>query len=346
MKKLAFLVLAAVFLAATPAQASDIVRVEVMSQNLYIGADLGRLLAGEPPAALLQTVQQTNFPERAVEIAEAIDDFNPDLLGLQEVSLISVFDAEGNVLLQLDYLGILMAAIAAEGENYAVASSVTNSDVVLPVDPEAGTSARVVDRDVIIYRTTSTTVSNPQWANFTTNFQVEVFGFPIEFTRGWTAVDAEVGGQSFRFVNTHLEVEGAPCVVGDVPVICQDVQAAELAGELADENLPIVLVGDINAEPGATAYETFASGGYTDTWTIRFPYNNEPGFTCCQSEALDNVESELDERIDHIFISDDDLDPVFTLTTVVGDWEERKTPGGLWYSDHGGPWARMYLRFQ
>ncbi len=50
------------------------VDVRVMSQNLYIGADLGRLLAGEPPAAIIQTIQQTDFAARAVQIAKAIHD--------------------------------------------------------------------------------------------------------------------------------------------------------------------------------------------------------------------------------------------------------------------------------
>lgn len=342
MKRIALLIAVFVVLGvATPASAHHRSRVEVMSQNLYIGADLDRLLQGEPPAALLETVQQTDYPGRAVEIAQGIDAFDPDLLGLQEVSLISVFDSNGNVLFELDYLNILMAAISAEGESYAVASTVTNSDVTLPVDPAAGTFARVVDRDVIIYRTATTSVSNPVSANFGTNFTVDFGGFPLEFTRGYTMVDATVGSQQFTFVNTHLEVANAPCLTADGPVVCQDVQADELAGVLADIPGSMVLVGDINAEPGMDAYETFASNDYLDTWTVRYPYNDESGVTCCQSETLDNVENQLTERIDHIFIRQ--IDPYWVVTTVVGDWDQRKTPGGLWYSDHGGPWARLYL---
>ncbi len=346
MKRIALFAIAVfvTVLAAAPAQAnhSQSARLEVMSQNLYIGADLDRLLQGENPAELLQTVQQTDFPSRAVEIAQGIDDFNPDLIGLQEVSIISVFDSTGNVLFELDYLAILMQAIGAEGENYAVAAEVTNSDVTLPVDPAAGTFARVIDRDAIIYRTATASVANATSANFSTNFAVELNGFPIEFTRGYNAVDAVVDGREFRCVNTHLEVSGAPCLTESGPVICQDVQAAELHEALADEELPVILVGDINAEPGETAYETFASNGYLDTWTVRYPYNDESGVTCCQSELLSNVENQLDKRIDHIFISED-VNVWFAVTTVVGDWDQRKTPSGLWYSDHGGPWARLYV---
>ena len=349
MKRIALLALAVfvTVLAAAPAQAThnQSPPLEVMSQNLYIGVDLDRLLQGDPPAALLETVQLTDFPSRAVELAEGIDDFNPDLIGLQEVSIISVFDSNGNVLFELDYLAILLQALAAEGEHYAVATEVTNADVTLPVDPAAGTFARVVDRDAIIYRTATTTVANPASANFGVNFTVDLGGVPVEFTRGYTAVDATVHGQQYRFVNTHLEVAGAPCLTDAGPVICQDAQAQELHQILEHEPLPVVLVGDINAEVGETAYETFASGGYLDTWTVRYPYNDESGVTCCQSELLSNVANELDKRIDYIFISED-VDLRFAITTVVGDWEERKTPSGLWYSDHGGPWARLYLTLE
>jgi endonuclease/exonuclease/phosphatase family metal-dependent hydrolase len=318
--------------------------VEVMSQNLYIGADLARLLAGESPAAVLQTVRETSFNERAVEIAEAIDDFNPDLIGLQEVSFLRVFDSANNTLEQYDYLQILLDALAATGESYAVASSVDNADVTLPIDLTAGVFGRVLDRDVILYRTRSTTVSDPASANFATNFTASISGFPIEFTRGWTGVDARVHGRSYRFVNTHLEVEGAPCAGATGAVICQEVQAVELQATLVGETLPTILVGDFNAEPGTPAYATFDSGGYLDTWTVRVPYNDEPGFTCCQSERLLNVENELTERIDLVFLSDGDFPRARIVTTVVGDWDQRKTASGLWYSDHGGPFADITTR--
>ncbi|MGI9598580.1 MAG: endonuclease/exonuclease/phosphatase family protein [Acidimicrobiales bacterium] len=318
-------------------------RIEVMSQNLYLGADLSRLLDGEEPGELLITIQQTDFPSRAVEIAKAIDDFNPDVIGLQEVFDLTVFDIEGNTSLDLDYLEILMTAIEAEGESYAVASSVTNADVTLPIAP--GVFGRVVDHDVIIYRTSTTTVSEPHSANFSTNFTVPLGGTDIEFTRGYTSVNTRIHGQDYRFVNTHLEVAGAPCGTTAGLAFCQDVQAVELIKNIADTELPTILVGDFNAEPGATAYETIDDADFLDTWTIRYPYNDEPGYTCCQSETLDNEENQLSERIDHIFVSEDGLEQSFAITTVVGDWDQRKTESGLWYSEHGGPWARMVLSY-
>jgi len=352
MGKKLFGVLAAivVMMMAAPAQAdgfadsrSDyferVAGLEVMSQNLYIGADLDRVLQGESPAAILATIQQTNYPARAVEIAKGIDDFNPDLVGLQEAWSIALFDAHGNVLFSQDYLDILLRALKAQEEPYAVSSVSVNADVILPVDPVAGTFARVIDRDVIIHRPGSVSISNPFSTNFDDNFTVELGGVPLEFTRGYTAVDAKVGRQSYRFVNTHLEVENAPCETADGFRVCQELQAQQLVHDLAHETKPVILVGDFNAQPGEPTYQTVQKAGYVDTWRSTY----EKGYTCCQAETLDNVESLLDKRIDHIFVRRQDVFLLYARTTVVGDWEERKTEDGLWYSDHGGPWARLLL---
>lgn len=321
------------------AQEDESVHVDVMSQNLYIGADLERILAGEDPAAVLETVLSTNYPSRAAAIAQSIAVNQPDLVGLQEVTLITVFDLDGNVLLHLDYLDILLQTLGAFGQSYDVSSTVVNADVTLPVNAQAGVFARVIDRDVTIHNTNTVSVANPAGANFSTNFTVELNGFPIEFTRGYTSVDATVDGQTFRFVNTHLEVENAPCFTPEF-VICQEAQATELIDELYDEVFPVILVGDFNAAPGETAYQTIVDRGYADTWNSEI----ESGFTCCQSELLDNAESELSRRIDHLFVRRRGTKVLNAATTVLGDEQADRTGEGLWPSDHGAPFASLDLR--
>lgn len=319
-------------------------RIQVMSQNLYIGADLSHLLDGTgTPATVLKTVEDTDFNARAAKIAEAIDDFNPDLIGLQEVSDITVFKRTGEVTLHLDYLDILMKALAARGESYEVGSTVSNADVTLPIDgppATATTFGQVLDRDVILYRTRTASVSDPSSANYSTNFTVNL-GEEVKFTRGYTGVDATVRGKTVRFVNTHLEVEGALCGTPNGAVLCQDPQAAELQAALAVETLPTILVGDFNAQPGSTTYTTIDNGGWTDAWKVRVPYPVESGLTCCQKEDLLNPRSKLYERIDLLWLSDGDFRNTSVTSTVVGDWDARKTPSGRWYSDHGGPFARI-----
>ena len=69
-------------------------KVTVMTRNVFLGADLGPVLAAQNiPAAIdgagtiWNEFQSTNFPERAVPLAREIERAKPDLVGLQEVAL-------------------------------------------------------------------------------------------------------------------------------------------------------------------------------------------------------------------------------------------------------------------
>ena len=331
-------VLCSLSVAAPAMAATDTdIDVKVMTQNLYIGADLDRILQGEDPAAVFQTVLDSNFLARAAVFAEKVDEENPDLIGLQEVTRIEILDSPQGNLVQppIDYLEIVMGNLLARGLTYDFSSQVINADVTLPVFLNGQLLfVRVIDRDVIIHHTGTTTVSEPMGENFAVNFTFELGGFPVEFTRGYTAVDAVVGGSKFHFVNTHLEVQNAPCLTPSGLVICQEVQAAELVDSLYFEPLPTILVGDFNSEPDETTYHTFKDRGYADTW------QGGDGFTCCESETLDNPDSELFQRIDHVFYRKrgTKLDSAIT-ETIIG-----KTEGGLWFSDHAGVVAGLELQ--
>ena len=70
---------------------------KVVTQNLYVGADIFRIFEAQTPedipfvvAEILGTVFATDFPERAEAIADQIARTEPHLIGLQEVSLLRV----------------------------------------------------------------------------------------------------------------------------------------------------------------------------------------------------------------------------------------------------------------
>lgn len=341
--------------------------VKVMTQNLYLGADIFAVLeAAQNPeagpldipiavAALFETVQLTNFPERAEAIADEIWFHRPHLIGLQEVSMWYIQSPSdfftGNTTpteddLFYDYLQLLLDALEARGLHYKVAVEGYNADVELPMltgfAPEGNPTfddVRLVDRDVILVRT-DVDVKNRLAASYNTNVSETVGGVTLTFTRGWVAADVKVCGDKYRFVNTHLEVGSAP---GSGFRVVQAAQMQELLTELSSEKKPIILVGDFNSspadEPGyygplpyVPPYMQAVAAGYLDAWDlIFFPRD---GFTSGFDEFLSDPKAELTERIDLIFLRNKDVK--WVIGTVIGDNLFNMTPGGLWPSDHGG----------
>jgi len=97
------LLLVAVMLITMPSSAfacNQKAKAKVMTRNLYLGADIFKVVeAAQNPnpnpdgldipravAEVFQTMQYTNFPERAEALDDEIAMFVPDVVGLQEVS--------------------------------------------------------------------------------------------------------------------------------------------------------------------------------------------------------------------------------------------------------------------
>lgn len=339
--------------------------VKVMTRNLYLGADIFKVVSAAgstnplavPMAVtdVFRTMQQTNFVERAEAIADEIMQYNPHCIGLQEVSTI-LMQSPGDFVLGnmepnattvvYDYLAILLSALEARGLNYQVAVAVTNADVELPMiagmTPEGMpffNDVRLVDHDVILVRD-DVTASNPLAMNFTYNAEMSLPNGPtLKFTRGYVAVDVDVKGEDYRFVNTHLEVGGEP---GSDYAMLQSAQMQEILMVLSSEAKPVILVGDLNSSPYAPAgqaYSQAVAAGYVDTWDLR--KKPSEGFTCCFDEAVNNSETELYERIDHILILPKEKGIINVRTKVLGDEPIDQTANGLWPSDHAGVVAKI-----
>ncbi len=365
-------------------------KVKVMTRNLYLGADIFKVIeaAQNPDPALggldvpiavaefFETVQYTNFPERAEAIADEIWLHRPHLIGLQEVSLwytqspsdffiLGPSGLEPNPdqapadELVYDYLQILQDALAERGLNYAVAVSVTNADVELPMlmgfitipdnpDPvPTFDDLRMVDRDVILVRG-DVDVSNPAAVNYSLNVSDMIGGVSLEFTRGWTAVDATVCGENYRFVNTHLETAGDP---ESFFRVVQAAQMKELLTILSYESYPIILVGDFNSSPlhkpgegchhdyGCQPYvspymQATMFAGYLDAWDlILWPRD---GFTASFDELVSDPNAELTQRIDLILLKPQQKEIKRVAAMTIGDNTFNMTPSGLWPSDHAG----------
>ncbi len=286
--------------------------VTVMSRNLYIGADLGPVLAAgqsEDPGviagaigAFWKDVQRRDFPARAEAFVDEIAQQQPALIGLQEVAQFIA----GNVYYPnqtelpgtattIDYLDILLNKLDERGLSYSTVVSTNGFGGVFTglVDTaQFGLQdIQYVDRDVILARTDlpapAMLLSNAQGGNFATSMQVPFAGSLIPIQRSWNSVDVQMWGQDFRFVSTHLE--------DDNPLVpqfgwAQEAQAYELVsqGGPADVNMPVILVGDFNSSADGTGTKTYgiltAAAGFTDSWIVT--HASEPGNTWSQNDDL------------------------------------------------------------
>jgi len=365
---------------------SDTDKIKVMSRNIYLGADIFPVIetaqqqAALPPeqqnpiaiplavSEVFQTVQATNFPERAQALADEIERRRPHVIGLQEVSQWFTGPADSLVggtspatTVVYDYLDILMAALAERGLDYTVASSVDNADLELPMVTGADETgyptfadARLHDRDVILVKNNNNvSFSNEYSGNFTTNGTVEIAGSAIEFTRGYNMIDVNVKGADYRFVNTHLEVGGAEPYMS-----LQAIQMNELlqvvTATTASET-PVIMVGDFNSAPEDQPFESaFGLGtlyppylqavgtSYSDIWLSK--RKPKDGFTCCFSADVSDEEAELYQRIDHIFIDAKSREIKKLKAKVLGDSNADMTDiSGLNPSDHAGVFGKIKL---
>ena len=326
--------------------------VTVMTRNLYIGFDLTpvgiAVAANNLPQLLLavknavDTQHATNFPERAQALAAEIAAKQPDLVGLQEVSLIRSqlppdFSPTPNATtVEFDYLQILLDALAAHGLSYAPVVTVTNRDIELPgLLPNFACCKeyRLTDRDVLLARTDLGTaglkLSNPQAGNFAAFVP---FG-SANLRSGWVAVDVKMRGKSFRFsarISPRFRRR------------CNWRRPTSSSPGPPRLQLPVVLVCDCNspADGSLTAtYGNLIAAGFDDAWNVVFP--GDPGLTCCHDEFLLEPVASFSARIDLVLFRGD-----FEVTgaDLVGENPADRTPSGLWPSDHAGVAATLTFR--
>ncbi len=215
--------------------------ITVMTRNVYLGADINRpitaaltaeALGGGTPEILVALangteatraiVDDTDFHVRARLLADEIKRTSPDLIGLQEVALWRSGDLELGLLgvanaedVDYDFLEILLDELHAQGARYTAAVVGDRADVESPSftgSPYDGTiggserDVRLTMRDVILVRdNASLRVTDTHDEIFEHNLSLGVAGVDFDFDRGYQWADVRAGGQSFRFVNTHLE---------------------------------------------------------------------------------------------------------------------------------------------
>lgn len=312
----------------------------VMTHNVYVGANVDNVIAAlatpDPNddlvalMAAIQTFGATDVVARMDAIAREIDWTRPDVVGLQEVFIVDI-NIPGVATLYADFLQILQGQLAARGLAYDVAVQLDTTDAVLP-------GVRLQDRDVIMVKRGDVVVHETDRALFTDNEGDQGGGFPV--VRGWTSILATVGGKTVQVLNTHM-ASGSDAATAAL----RELQAAELIA-LARDDIPVVLMGDLNGQPETASQLLLVGAGFADVWAALVPWSD--GLTCCHADDLSNPEAAFDERIDYVMTKGFERGrrDVRGLILRLGlrPWE--KVPGpayDIWPSDHAGLWASLVL---
>lgn len=348
--------------------------VNVMTRNLYLGADLTPAIESKSTSEFIEAnggiyrqVEATNFPVRAKGLAKEILQNEPDLVGLQEValwrtappSLGPVFSGKPEATtVKYDFLKLLLAQLNKKKALYKPVVVQDEFDFEAPADANgqpgdgpgggqgvlanAETNARLTMRDVILKRLHSgVATSNPKSGHFSHLLVEKVAGSKeISVTRGWTSVDAKVrGSKKFHFVNTHLEAFDNEAEYPSV----RAQQASELVepGGPATSGLPVILVGDLNSDvktevkPGdGQAYRVMKKAGFRERAT-------DKPTGCCIDSSYDlktGSNAEMNHKVDHI-MTDAPKQVKLLDSKVTG----RSKTNGYWDSDHAGLFSALDL---
>lgn len=330
----------------------------VMTYNAGQGTDFAALLRARDAesyhlavAQTLRQVQATQPAARMRAVAAQIAKVRPALVSLQELNRwkTAPFNpatgrcAAGTV--SLDMLEDLREALRAQGLDYRVAAQVAafNPRPLLGRSGEGALQCvQVLSRNVILARAgLSNTVF--QWRNpragrldAPAQPQDDGSGTPapvgtVPTGQAWVSVEAQLSGRWLRLLGAQLDERDAQR---------RRDNGAALRAVGATGALPVVLAFSANAQaapaPADDVYTDFIAAGWIDAWQLRHP--GLAGYTCCQAPSLDNRFSRLSSRTDLVLLRGAVQAPRLSL---VGAWNDTRTPTGLWPSDHAGVMAQV-----
>ena len=314
----------------------------VMTQNLYLGANLDAIVQAKSSSEAFSAVekgwtqvQANNFPLRARAIAREIGATRPDFVGFQELSLYRTqtpadFTVTPATTVALDYARELRKALAARKLRYRFLAIRPETDAELPSGNPPTRDIRLTVRDALLVGIDKKIkIRRVRTGSYSTT--TPLFGGFVIAKRGWVQADATVAGRTFRVITTHLESFNDASQVA---------QGQELAQGPAQTKLPTVLLGDLNSRADGTGTPTHANllaAGFQDAWPEAHP--NEVGLTCCHGVDLRELGGPFYSRIDYVLLRNGFR---AVAAGIVGERPGERI-SGLWPSDHAGLWARLRL---
>lgn len=315
---------------------------KVMTRNVYQGTDFVEVMSAADFSDFLNkvtltidNVRATNPAARMAGIAGEIADQEPDIVGLQEVTVFRTGPSPLSMTVEIDPLQMILDDLQALGKPYVAAKVVPQFEFTAPSSTGSfvGTTTQIA---ILVRADLAKNVSNPQGGVFPPDhtLTVSMLGSPLPINRGWASVDISVKGDQFRFITAHPEAFAWQY---------EYLQVTDLLNGPANTTLPVIMAADFNMRADNPADPTYIASyqvvtqvaGFVDFWNALGTTN--PGFTCCQANDLLNPTSTLDQRIDLIFMRG----PFEARGAKITGAKPDDRVMDLWPSDHAGLTGRL-----
>lgn len=269
MRRFLPLLLALLLIPLPYAKAEEPYQLTVMSRNIYLGADVGvalELIPNFPAAAqfMWDQVKKTDFTKRANKLAAEAALDKPALIGIQEAT---TWYCKKNLWSEkvavFDFLAQFIKATQATGTSYSLASfdgvdafnpgysiaaipyltKVEDPDLFLSLFGSTSAACGFTIGDAILVRD-DLKKNIVQVGNTEYDATYSIVPTIMTIYRGYTWVDFKVNGSLVRVISTHLE-----SIWDENKVPNSALQAAQLIEDLKGAKMPLIVMGDFNADP-------------------------------------------------------------------------------------------------
>ena len=256
----------AINIGSIPIAHAGIPSVTVMSRNFYLGADVGKALELIPnlPAAaqyMWDQVKQTDFSKRSIILAREINQSSPDVIGLQEATIwyckkypwskkVEVFNFTEQLLDALNgrYELVSKDGVKALNPGFSInpipfLTKVNDGQTFKEVFGRSSAACGFETGDALLVKKSDNLevieVGNSEYED-----SYSIVPTIMTIYRGYSWADIKVNGLPTRFVTTHLE-----SLWDENKVPNSAKQAMQLVSDLSNTKMPVIVMGDFNADP-------------------------------------------------------------------------------------------------
>ena len=251
-----------------PVNAAEPYEIKVMARNIYLGADVGvalELIPDFPAAAqfMWDQVKATDFSKRVEKLAKEAASERPELIGIQEATIwYCKKDLWSKKVEVFNFLEEYLSATKATGVGYSIASfdqvdafnpgysiaaipfltKVSDPETFQPIFGSDSAACGFTIGDAILVRDD---VANNVIKVGNTEYEATYSIVPTIMTiyRGYTWVDFKIQDSVVRVISTHLE-----SIWDENTVPNSAIQAAQLVEDLQGSQMPLIVMGDFNAD--------------------------------------------------------------------------------------------------